>query len=1281
MFVKNIINYILRTCYIHTKMEQDTRQRFEKMLSAVPGMVYEFVMDKDGNFSLPYASSVSEEIYGVSAREAMEDCSNIFGKVHPDDLNSLHKSIQKSSESLKCWEWTGRHVIDGVIKTLKGCSNPTRHPDGSTLWTGYIRDISQLVQMENRHSRMLNLVPGMVYEFLRDASGENISFPYASSKATEIYGISAESLMENCYQIFEMVHPEDLEQLNESIKISAMSLSRWDHTWRIIVNGKTKTLLGCADPVKREDGSILWTGVVRDISQQVELEKRHERLLSKIPGMVYEFKKDTNGKFSLPFSSTNGEIFGVPVSELKEDFTKLFSLVHPEDLPLCMAALSESEKNLTKFEWTGRIVMPDTTVKVMRSCGNPVKNPDGSIMWTGYKYDITDQVEVEQRLQAEINSTSRYERLLSKVPGMVYEFKRDANGEYSVPYASSVARDLYCVPACEIMEDCKKAFGKIHPDDLPSCMETINRSADEMTPWIWTGRIIMDDKSVKVVRGCSNPMKEEDGSILWSGYKCDVTKETDVRERLESVMDSTHDLITQIKISNGKAYRIYNSKAHANYGIAIGDLDDDVPLVSTKVFNTDDLDKLNDIIIKFDRGDIKSGYTWEMDKFNMPFEHKLTWCNIERRTATLVSRNISDRVAKEKLAIENAILETEKRKDAEALHFLAHQIKNRFLALEGLNENMRINIREHAKHLLQLPHNVRDTLRDIDGQVKRGIQICMHEQVTRQIIYDNYVSCRSVVAIRDMLKKFCGTRLDFRIDKDVPSHINVDINLLTHVLENHVSNATKYGGSDFEEYIWVHVESPNVVFSTVNSPGRSHQNLLAQQKKNRSVFDSLHDAGTRGTYQAQGVSNGNGLFIAKKCAFALGGDIDLMFEKDRVLANLMLNVECCSNQSLINNTKLPKNTVLYAVEDDEFIRDIFERVFKEIQADENSTIFGATAESIVDFPKMVLALPKNKRPALIMLDENLEHPKTGLPLTFGTTLLKELRGKSYAGKIIIRSANNSSSDIERYRKAGADGIIPKSVRTPEDLVRYVTNILKGSSTDYVFRQKKHKNNNLAVLDRFRTSTRDTCLEILRSYSKHLSDGKTRQAIWSKIHRIKGRACILGLRNMQSICERLRALLGESISPDKLMQDKITENIKGIITLCHSQEPTKNKKERIRVNVREAAVKLQCPNSPTFGVDKVSNQFKNMFAEDKVATYVKELQEKRDSLCTKLKECWRLRPAKQSVIPEHIHSAAHKLGGRAAILGCTEIDAICKQIHTKDILLSDARVELLKVKFV
>lgn len=128
---------------------------------------------------------------------------------------------------------------------------------------------NKLCHQDTEFQALADNVPGMIYKFQLGKDG-TMSFPYVSSKCRDFYELEPQEVNQNPQLLFDMVHEDDLNQLQDAINISAQYEQKWESEWRIITpSGKTKWLYGVSQPVTQASGDIVWDGCVIDISQRI----------------------------------------------------------------------------------------------------------------------------------------------------------------------------------------------------------------------------------------------------------------------------------------------------------------------------------------------------------------------------------------------------------------------------------------------------------------------------------------------------------------------------------------------------------------------------------------------------------------------------------------------------------------------------------------------------------------------------------------------------------------------------------------------------------------------------------------------------------------------------------------------------------------------------------------------------------------------------------------------------------------------------------------------------
>jgi PAS domain S-box-containing protein len=130
-------------------------ERLAKIARQVPGVVYQFQLRPDGSSCFPYASERIREIYRVSPEEVRDDASKIFAALHPDDYAGVVDAIAASAKTLEPWQQEYRVQFGGDDERwLFGSAVPERQSDGSTLWHGFITDVTEHKRTEQARTKL-----------------------------------------------------------------------------------------------------------------------------------------------------------------------------------------------------------------------------------------------------------------------------------------------------------------------------------------------------------------------------------------------------------------------------------------------------------------------------------------------------------------------------------------------------------------------------------------------------------------------------------------------------------------------------------------------------------------------------------------------------------------------------------------------------------------------------------------------------------------------------------------------------------------------------------------------------------------------------------------------------------------------------------------------------------------------------------------------------------------------------------------------------------------------
>ncbi len=116
--------------------------------------------------------------------------------------------------------------------------------------------------------------PGVLYSFQQSAHG-TYTLPYAAPGLTRIFETDIAILDKDSSPLFSLLHPDDLPRINETIAESVQTMSPWRQSFR--VQNPTlgeRWVEAHSTPLRESDGSIIWHGVMIDITERKQAEEK-----------------------------------------------------------------------------------------------------------------------------------------------------------------------------------------------------------------------------------------------------------------------------------------------------------------------------------------------------------------------------------------------------------------------------------------------------------------------------------------------------------------------------------------------------------------------------------------------------------------------------------------------------------------------------------------------------------------------------------------------------------------------------------------------------------------------------------------------------------------------------------------------------------------------------------------------------------------------------------------------------------------------------------------------
>ncbi|MCC5815370.1 MAG: response regulator [Leptospira sp.] len=181
----------------------------------------------------------------------------------------------------------------------------------------------ELSRKEATLRAMVDNVPGVIFSAIFQ-NNSDFHFTYISPKVESIFGIDIHLAYEKGRHAFP-VHPEDKEEWKASLIKSMETVSPWNHNARLLFeDGRIVHWEAHASVMKREDGSIIFDGVLLNTTQEKEQEQIANKIreefrntVNNVIAVVYKLKRLEDGEYEYVFNDGFiGESLGITTEKV-----------------------------------------------------------------------------------------------------------------------------------------------------------------------------------------------------------------------------------------------------------------------------------------------------------------------------------------------------------------------------------------------------------------------------------------------------------------------------------------------------------------------------------------------------------------------------------------------------------------------------------------------------------------------------------------------------------------------------------------------------------------------------------------------------------------------------------------------------------------------------------------------------------------------------------------------------------------------------------------------------
>jgi anti-sigma regulatory factor (Ser/Thr protein kinase) len=386
------------------------------------------------------------------------------------------------------------------------------------------------------------------------------------------------------------------------------------------------------------------------------------------------------------------------------------------------------------------------------------------------------------------------------------------------------------------------------------------------------------------------------------------------------------------------------------------------------------------------------------------------------------TRDIADSLRQQEERVSTTVAEaTAKRMHSEHEELSTHHFKNSFVAMD--------HILRSTTH-----ENLEANVRSMTELTTTGILTCMRTKAFKLLQYGEYQPLLQWLHVRDEVNRL--TAHHGMVEVEVPDGlmIRTDETMIKIILQNLASNAMKHGRHDGVVGISFSVDSGKVIILVTNEPGTHHETMLeiygspSNTAAPSDAFSALLKHSGEKASSGNTFSQGMGLNGIKQCLDTLDASMSLHFHTHRVEAAVMLTID----SKFFAKTTFDGSPVIACLDDSAVQRKLLQRICSKTKASSGSFSAGASIAEILAFPMNVVGSSTPVTHCII--DQNLDDPVGAHQCLYGTDIVKQLRKLGYAGRCIMRSANDSPEYVALYRECGADAFMSKSALSPAAFV-------------------------------------------------------------------------------------------------------------------------------------------------------------------------------------------------------------------------------------------------------
>jgi PAS domain S-box-containing protein len=253
---------------------------YRKLFADMPDLLFQFIIDKNNNYSFPLISKSVDDIFEFTVSEFTNDITFvIYERIFPQDRDTFFQSLVKARKEIKPWEMEFRAILPKKgLRWFKISAKTESISDGRVSFCGHVSDITDLKDKEEKLR-----ISEERFQFALEASTAGIwdwdmvtNNVFYSSLSLKILELDSTDIFDDPERWDKIVHPDDLPKYYSDIQEHFDNkIPYYENYHRVMTSsGNYKWILDRGKVIKRDENGkpLRVIGTHTDVSLQKEKE-------------------------------------------------------------------------------------------------------------------------------------------------------------------------------------------------------------------------------------------------------------------------------------------------------------------------------------------------------------------------------------------------------------------------------------------------------------------------------------------------------------------------------------------------------------------------------------------------------------------------------------------------------------------------------------------------------------------------------------------------------------------------------------------------------------------------------------------------------------------------------------------------------------------------------------------------------------------------------------------------------------------------------------------------